>query len=89
MDPADWVLDRIVDLFPGTTMIPSIAMASLVEAIAALRGTPGKTVFGMMASLVDEVHHPAIMKLLRDALLAWEEWAVTHDPGLRFDLGER
>jgi hypothetical protein len=88
MDPKDWVLDRIVDLFPGTTTIPSIAMASLVEAIAALRGIPGKTVFGMMGSLVDEVHHPAIMQLLQDALQAWQEWAVTHQPGLTFDLDE-
>lgn len=81
-DQTDWVLDRIVELFPGASagFDPAIAVQTILEAIETLRGTSGTTLFGLAYRPIDASKVEQMLALLREALDAWRAWSEAHDP---------
>ena len=71
MDPTTWVLDRIVDHFPGGGMTREGALRTLDEVIRALEGRSTGLVFGMVTSAIDMGRAPQIIALARDAIASW------------------
>lgn len=79
LDATEWVLDRIIDMFPGQAGA-GLAIPCLVEAIDALHGKWAKTVFGLTSiTALDPARVDAVIALARDALGAWRAWCVEHD----------
>jgi hypothetical protein len=81
-DRTQWVIDRIVDLHPGTethNFEPPIAVQVLQEALRALQGHFHCTLFGLSSSSIAADRHPEVIALLNDALAAWRDWAIRTD----------
>jgi len=88
-DQTEWVLDRIVELFPGSKagFEPLIAQSMIIEAIRALEGVSGLTLFGLAHSSIDPSKVEQILALLEEALAAWRALDNGHDPAF-VDLGD-
>ena len=73
-DQTEWVLDRIVELYPNAKsgFEPRMAIQSITEAIAALE--EGRSLFGLAHSALDASKAEQMLTLLRDALAAWRPW---------------
>ena len=82
-DYTEWVLDHVVDMFPGGGYGTS-AIEKLIAALAALRGEwPEKaTLFGLWSTtaIADE-RRDDVVALIRQALHAWREWSEQNSDG--------
>jgi hypothetical protein len=84
IDQSEWVLDQIVDRFPGDHHADRVlVISSLITGKQALDGTAGKSLFGLSAEVV-YTRSDEIRRLLSEALEAWRTWCAVHDR----ELGE-
>jgi hypothetical protein len=74
-DQTEWVLDRIVELYPNAKsgFEPRMAIQSITEAISALQ--EGRSPFGLAHSALDASKAEQMLGLLREALAAWSQWS--------------
>ena len=79
MDRTDWVLKQIAEASPRTAAAET-AVPALVDVLAALRGTGGRMIFGMMPGALGAVDETRIAAEATRALFAWREWLLANDP---------
>ena len=79
-DQTEWILDRIVELHPDAEagFHPQIAVQTIQEALDALEGKFGATIFGLAHSCIDPNKIEQMITLLEDALEAWKAWHLEH-----------
>jgi hypothetical protein len=79
IDQSEWILDQIVDRFPGDHHANrELVISSLITSKQALDGVPGKLLFGLTAE-VAYTRTDEIRRLLSEALEAWRSWCAAHD----------